>query len=95
MSHAWSFDSNGIIKIESIISNVYETIVLVAMTKLSKGGEGEIIENVLFQCLRWRWKSVPGEFYFSMDKNSNDILFSTNHTLIIGLGNECKRIQKK
>jgi len=52
MSHAWRFDPNGMITNESIISNVYETIVLVAMTKLSKGGEGENIENVLFQCLR-------------------------------------------
>ena len=95
MAHACRFYPNGMITNESIISIVYKTIVLVAMTKLSKGEEGENIETVLFQCLRWRWKSVPGGFYFSMDKCSNHIPFSTNHTLMLWLGDEYKGIQKQ
>jgi len=49
VSHARRFDPNEIIKIESIISNVYKTDVLVFMMKLSKEGEGEFIENLHFE----------------------------------------------
>jgi len=49
VSRARRFDPKGISTNESIISNVYKTIVLVAITKSSKGGEGECIEHLHFE----------------------------------------------